>query len=275
MKFFRFILSHSIFIAFCAVSLCFQTAIFFKNNLPINFYWFIFFSTISTYNLYWLLSISFTSKLPIVQLVKKKPTNSIAFIVSSLLVIFFIFPFYRLYLPLLISLGLTFFYIKPLLQFGNFKVVNNGNYLKTILLAFTWAFVTVIFPAMLVEAVVTAKLILVFVDRFLFMLLLCIIFDKRDALIDQLKELKYQNINLKNSTIDRLFHFVLLLFIINSFVFKIIFQNNYFVLGTLIIALVVGFVYFLSNKNRGYYFYYFLVDGLMIFSAFVMYMAMN
>jgi hypothetical protein len=275
MKFLRFILSHSIFIAFCAVALCFQTCLLLKINVPTSFYGFVFFATVCTYNLYWLLSIFSNGHLSILQLVKKRPTNSAAFVISFLLTVIFIFPFYYLYLPVCIGLGLTFFYIKPLLHFNNIKKINRSKYFKTILLAFTWAFVTVILPATFIVNLVFVKLAMVFFDRFLFMLMLCIIFDKRDASIDLLQGLNHQNSDFKSNKIDQIFFIVFLLSFINMLAFQLMYQSKYSLLGSLIVSLATTLVYFLSKKSKGYYFYYFLVDGLMLFSAFVMYMVMN
>ena len=56
MRFLHFILSHSIFIALCAMGLCYQTSLVLHTQNSLSLYGFIFFSTICSYNFYWLLS---------------------------------------------------------------------------------------------------------------------------------------------------------------------------------------------------------------------------
>ena len=63
MKWLHFILSHSIFIAVCAVALAFQTAQLLKLDINLFVYGFIFFATLCSYNFYWILSkLSFAPK---------------------------------------------------------------------------------------------------------------------------------------------------------------------------------------------------------------------
>src|SRR5688500_14782781 len=63
MRWLHFILSHSIFIAGCALALCYQTFVLLKLPHDLFVYALVFFSTLCSYNFYWLLSkFSFSSR---------------------------------------------------------------------------------------------------------------------------------------------------------------------------------------------------------------------
>ena len=61
--------------------------------------------------------------------------------------------------------------------------------MKTILLSFTWAFVTILIPLQIPVFQMSNAAVFLFINRFLFMLMLCIIFDKRDAAVDKIRGL--------------------------------------------------------------------------------------
>ena len=83
MKWLRFIVSHSIFVAVCAAALCFQTAVLLQVKLSAWFYIFIFFSTICSYNFYWLLSnYSFVPQ-KIVFHLRKYFSNSLVLVIAA------------------------------------------------------------------------------------------------------------------------------------------------------------------------------------------------
>ena len=61
--------------------------------------------------------------------------------------------------------------------------------LKTVLLAFTWAYVTVFIPLHKSYLFLRHSELFVFNRRFLFMVMLCIIFDNRDKAVDKIRGL--------------------------------------------------------------------------------------
>ena len=76
MRVLYFILSHSIFIAVCAVALTFQTALLLKVDINLFVYGFMFFATLCSYNFYWIVSkASFTKALDIQSFLTKEKTG--------------------------------------------------------------------------------------------------------------------------------------------------------------------------------------------------------
>jgi hypothetical protein len=273
MRWLHFILSHSIFIAICAVALCFQTALLLHINLSVYLYAFVFFSTVCSYNFYWLLSgYAFTGQ-SLLLFLKQHYTNVIVFGVAAIGLLFSLFNIKGLLTVISLGLLLTLLYAVPLLPFKIFHFTRKAGLLKTFLLAFTWAFVTVYIPYKASPAVSFTTLAILFNSRFIFMLMLCIIFDARDTSIDKIRGLQSLTTILKPVTVQYIMAALFIAYITNGIAFRIYFNEPVQIIPLLVTGTAIAFVYFLSQKKQGYFFYYFLVDGLMLFSAITAYVA--
>lgn len=268
MKWLHFILSHSIFIAFCAVALAFQTAQLLHISHSVFVYGFIFSATLCSYNFYWLLSkFSFVENPSITGLVKKEfiAVSLLAFSAAGML-----FCIWHSAIPVnyvVSAVLLTIIYSMPLLPFTFFLFAGRGGVLKTILLAITWTYVTAFIPMQKSYMMLNNADLFIITLRFMFMLILCIIFDSRDIAVDKIRGLRSLATDLNPKALRYLIYTI----------FACLFAGNFFsgyygltiyqsiALQTSAISLLV--VYFYSTKKRGYYFYYFMVDGLMLFSA--------
>ncbi|MBP6023213.1 UbiA prenyltransferase family protein [Ferruginibacter sp.] len=273
MKWLHFILSHSIFIAICAVALCFQTALLLHINLTAWLYSFVFFSTLCSYNFYWLLSGFAFSGQPVKLFLKKYYTNIIIFFIAAIGLLFSLPHISNLLPAIILSLFFTLLYTIPLLPFKALQFTRKAGLLKTLLLAFTWAFVTVYIPDKQVPTANTLTLLLLFNNRFLFMLMLCIIFDARDTKVDKIRGLQSLTTLVTPVTIRYIMGAVFIAYIINGVVFRIYYNEPMQIIALLVTGIVAAVVYFFSLKKQGYFFYYFLVDGLMLFSAIAAYVA--
>lgn len=273
MRWLHFILSHSIFIAFCAVALCFKSALLLHCQLPFFLYVFIFFSTICSYNFYWLLSGYFFAGQPVQLFLQHQYSNAIVFIIAAG-GMFFSFLQIRYLLPVIsIGLLLTLLYAVPLLPFKILNSVRKAGLLKTILLAFTWAFVTVYIPYQQAPRCNEAALAMLFIDRFIFMLLLCIIFDARDTSMDKIRGLQSLTTVVQPDAVKFIMALLFAAYISNGIVFRLYCNQPVQIIPLLLTAAATAAVYFLSQKKQGYFFYYFLVDGLMLFAAIAAYVA--
>ncbi|MFZ1453462.1 MAG: hypothetical protein WAT20_12225, partial [Ferruginibacter sp.] len=168
---------------------------------------------------------------------------------------------------------LTIIYAVPLLPFPDLKFTRKAGVLKTILLAFTWTYVTVIIPLEKDYGLLNSTDIFIITRRFLFMLMLCIIFDNRDKEMDKIRGLRSLATDLQPLMLRILIYLIFVLLFISNFFFR-----NYGITLPQSIALQVSTlallaVYFYSNKKRSYLFYYFFVDGMMLFSALATYIA--
>ncbi len=273
MRLLYFILSHSVFIAICAVALCFQTALLLHINLPVYLVAFIFFSTLCSYNFYWLLSGYAFAGQSLKQVLKQYHTNFIVLVLAAAGLLFSLVRIPQLLPVIIIGLALTLLYAMPLLPFKIFHGARKAGLLKTFLLAFTWTFVTVYIPYYFAPSVPLSTLLLLFVNRFLFMLMLCIIFDARDTNIDKIRGLQSLTTILKPTTVKYIMIAIFVTYIVNGIGLRVCYNEPEQIIALLLTGLITAMVYFFSQKKQGYFFYYFLVDGLMLFSALAAYVA--
>ncbi len=274
MKWLHFILSHSIFIAVCAVAMAFQTSLLLKLPLSIYGYGFIFFATLCSYNFYWIISkASFTGTFSLSALLKKEIKGISILFLSAIGVIFCL---YLHPLPaefIITAFLLTCLYALPLLPFRVLYFIRRAGVLKTFLLAFTWAYVTVFMPLQKTYALLDSADMFVFTRRFLFMLMLCIIFDNRDKAVDKIRGLHSLATDLRPQHLKMLIYLIFIVLFGTNFLFSfygISFSQS---IALHISTLALLAVYFLSIKKQGYLFYYFFVDGMMLFSALATYIA--
>lgn len=273
MKWLLFILSHSIFIAICAVALCFQTALLLHINLTIWLYSFIFFSTLCTYNFYWLLSSYTFCRQPLRLFLKGYYTNFIVFIIAGIGLLLSLLNISALWPVISAGLLFTLLYTIPLLPFKIFHFTRKAGLIKTILLAFTWAFVTVYIPYKQVPTAGSLTLLMLFNNCFLFMLMLCIIFDARDTTVDKIRGLQSLTTLVKPNVIQYIMIAIFVAYLINGIAFRIYYNEPVQIIALLVTGMIAAVVYVFSLKKQGYFFYYFLVDGLMLFSATAAYVA--
>ncbi len=274
MKWLHFILSHSIFIAICAVALAFQTALLLKLNINLFVYGFIFFATLCSYNFYWIISkATFACDNTLGTVLQKEKTGLIILFLSAIGVFFCLFQYPLPVEFILTSILLTCLYVVPLLPFRPFYFIRKAGVLKTFLLAFTWTYVTVFIPLQKTYLLLSSAELFVFTRRFLFMLMLCIIFDNRDKAVDKIRGLHSLATVLKPAHLRVFIYLIFLVLFTTNFLYssyQITFSQS---VALHISTLVLLAVYFYSLKKRSYLFYYFFVDGMMLFSALATYIA--
>ena len=274
MKWFKFILSHSIFIAFCALALCYQTYTILKIKPDPWYYGFVFFATLSSYNFYWSLSrYSFNRSLSLNEYIRLNISHLSIFLFSGLCMLGFLFFLFPYYLYICGAILLTLMYSLPLWPFQFVKFTQKAGFLKPVLLAATWAFITVIVPASVHPELSSVPVLVLLTARFLFMLLLCVIFDMRDIRIDKLHALHTLATDVSRRSLQLIIYLVFALYIICGLFVRAYFNEPAQLYAFALTGIAVWIVYKLSLKTRGYFFYYFLVDGMMIISAMATFIA--
>jgi len=274
MKWLHFILSHSIFVAICAVGLAFQTAQLLQVETHVSVYGFIFFATLCSYNFYWLLSkFSFAGRGFFSGLLKKELAGVCLLVVSAAGLLFCLLRSPLQMNHVATAVLLTVVYSIPLLPFKFLRFTRKAGVLKTTLLAFTWVYVTAFLPMEKPYSLLDSADIFILTRRFLFMLMLCIIFDSRDIAVDKIRGLRSLATDLSPATLQILIYSIFVIMFATNFLSTYYDISSYqsIALQTSTIALLV--VYFYSTKKQDYLFYYFVVDGLMLFSALTTYIA--
>lgn len=265
MKWLHFILSHSIFIAICAAALSFQT--YQLLNLPVN--WLLLFfigaAALCGYNCYWLLSETLSGNQETFSAAFKKNIGHIAIILLSAIFILYCLLHLQLVMyNIIVTAILLVLYSVPLWPFKKLAFAKGLGFVKTTLLAFTWTHVTILIPLQKPLYAMNENEWLFFLSRFVFLLMLCIIFDCRDIAIDKIRGLQSLATDLP-PVLLRLLMWVLFFLLISLIYFLSFTAPQKIALSITAIAALAA--WFLSLKKQGYLFYYFFVDGLMFFSA--------
>jgi len=171
------------------------------------------------------------------------------------------------------SVLLTLLYSVPLWPIKlSFRLDRIGS-LKTFLLAAAWAYTTVFIPSGYLKIFDFSETGMLFLTRFLFMLMLCIMFDSRDAHIDRINSLKSLATDFSPAAVRKIMLITFSLYMITGILFRYTFQDVKQTIAFLIVGIVTFMVYWRSLKDKRYLFYYFVVDGLMLFSAVTAYLA--
>jgi len=274
MKLFKYFLSHSLFVAICAASLTYQTFIFTNSIVDNSICFLVFFSTLAAYNFYWILTqgiFNFNNKLP--NKFKNYWLHLFLLLISIIYIFDFVLKHSSLLLYVSISFLLTFFYCIPFFSKETKKFKNIG-FIKTILLAFTWSFVTTFFAINRNADNDYLFIYCLFFIRFLFIFMLSIIFDSRDAEIDSMKGIHSIATVLNEKIINKIFFIIFIIYLLFSILISIHFSIHLIHLITFVATGILALLLFLlSKKNKGYVYYYFVVDGLMLFSSFITYLS--
>ena len=274
MKWLHFILSHSIFIAVCAVAMCLQTTTLLQIDTDKWLLGFVFFATLFSYNAYWLLSKRVLGAVFYQLLFLKKEWRKIVLLAIYAAAVLICFIQSQLTFTLIWpALVLNILYIIPLLPVKSLSFAKRLGFLKTILLAISWAYVTAFLPLLRPAFLLTYTEIAVLINRFLFMLVLCVLFDSRDISVDKVRGLHSIATDLKPRQLQFLIIVLFILLAASTYLLQYFGMDLLQVAALQLAGLATLYLYYLSNKKRGYFFYYFFVDGLMLFSAAATYVA--
>lgn len=265
MKWLHFILSHSFFIALCAAALNFQT--YQLLHMPVNglIILFVAAATLCGYNGYWLLSkITGKQNTPFGEILKNNAEYVIIIIAAALIMFYCMLNLHLVYYNIIVTFLLLVAYSIPLWPLKKFAFVKTLGFVKTILLAFAWAHVTVLIPLQKPMYMMTQNEWLFFISRFLFLLMLCIIFDSRDIVIDKIRGLHSLATDLSPLVLKIFISAVFILLVVVNYMLPVTLLQRTALLLAATTALIA---WFFAAKKRGYFFYYFFVDGLMFLSA--------
>jgi hypothetical protein len=235
-----------------------------QQPLNIHLTAFVFFATLCSYNFHYLLAhFSFQKKFSL-QLLYNKYTGILLLLTGGIGVLLVFSAASILLINVVIAFLLTFLYSLPLLPFKQLAFTRRAGFVKTLLLAFTWMFVTAYLPLSQTNAAFTTAGLLLMANRFLFMLMLCILFDNRDVSVDKIHGLHSLATDLPATVMQLLMVVIFTALIVINFLLGNCGISSRQVLALQVAAIINVIIYFLSRKKQGYFFYYFVVDGMMV-----------
>jgi 4-hydroxybenzoate polyprenyltransferase len=203
---------------------------------------------------------------------KHKKMHYLLLFIGFLLIIFSLFSFHLRHFYVLICLGaIAFLYSFPALPFGKKKRLKEYGILKIITLSLLWTLVTVWFPVNSMPFD-TGLFWLVFAKRFLFMFVLCLLFDMRDMDIDRESGIRTFPVQfgIKNSYYFS--YFILIIFLILSFI-QFYYWGHPGFLFAMIISVVLTFIVIqLTKKHQSDFIFLAGIDGMMLLQALLVYL---
>jgi 4-hydroxybenzoate polyprenyltransferase len=273
-KLLAFILFSSIFIAACAVAFCMETNI--LLNVPLNsfsFYCFVFGATLVQYNLHYSMKkVAVKNSERLTWSLKNKNVHLVLLITGCLLILFSFFSFHLHHFIILAILGcIAFLYSFPFLPFGKKKRIKDYGFIKIITLSLLWTLVTVWLPVSNMN-VDTGLFVFVFVKRFVFMFILCLLFDVRDIEIDEKENIKTLAVILGKKNSYFLSYFLLILFVVLSVVQYFYHPQMIFLLAMLVSAAVTWIIMETTKKTNSDFIFLAGVDGMMLLQALLVYL---
>lgn len=250
MKIFRhvidFYIEASIHVALAVVSLFWITSFYLNIPYYLNGAFFVFFATIVGYNF---VKYDELARVKKVELTAKFKAIIVLSFMSALAAFYFFLKLH--YVLQLIAVGsflLTVLYTLPFLP--KHKNLRNFSGIKIYIVALAWAVVTVLMP-LAVEQIDIFKVVVLFVQRFIFIFVLLLIFEINDLNKDApyLQTIP-QKIGIRNT--KKLAYFFTLLFLTLEFLISPLFSSAFLVLFFTTLLLLL-FIYFSSNNRNSYY----------------------
>lgn len=243
---------------------------------PLNnfgFYCFVFGATLVQYNLHYLVKRVAVKNSERLRWSQKNRTYHLALLLSGILLILFsFFSFHFEHFLILACLGcIAFLYSFPFLPFGKRRRIKEYGVFKIITLAFLWTLVTVWFPVNGME-VEPDLFFFIFVKRFVFMLVLCLLFDIRDIEIDDKDQINTLAVVLGKKRSYLLSYIFLILFVLLSVAQYFYFPQAGFLIAMILSAIITWVIIEITKKNNSDFIYLAGIDGMMLVQAALVYL---
>jgi 4-hydroxybenzoate polyprenyltransferase len=271
-KTWQFFIYSNLFIAFCAVLMGLQTFRFLLHSSPDwHLLSFIFFATICSYSFHWFLTSHSVIPSPRISWTIQYNYIHLALFCIGLtgagIVFFQLIQYWHW---LLLASIITFLYSAPKIPHPIFRALRKVALGKTIFLAIVWMYVTTVLPIVVSDYPWQPHYVFFILSRFFLIYAICILFDLRDREDDKANGIRSLITFLSPQNILVAFIISLLLFMSSTLWLM---QYNYQwlpVLLLLIPGIIVAGLYNYAKTNFSDMLYYFILDGLMAFSAILM-----
>ena len=271
-RLFLFFVYSNLFIAGCAVLMTYQTSLLLLQQDPgYDLTGFVLFSTLCSYSFHWYLTSGSVIPSERIEWLKKyRYIHIVLFIIGLAGSTYFFFHLLSYWFWLLIAAFATFLYSAPKIPHPWFRLLRRVAIGKTIFLAFIWMYVTSILPLIVAGPGWNAGMTLYAIGRFFFIYAICILFDYRDRADDKAAGVRSLITYLGEKSISLLFHFSILVSLACTLFLQFYVNSFTSVIILLVPAIITWSLYNYARRNFNDLFYYFVLDGLMAFSALIM-----
>jgi 4-hydroxybenzoate polyprenyltransferase len=234
---------------------------------------FVFFSTVCSYNFHWYLtqnSLKISERIRWTQ--QYKWLHLLLYFIGLAGSVFFFFTIKEHWLALAFGAFVTFLYSAPKLPLPFFTDLKKIAVGKTIFLAFVWMYVTTALPIFISGKNWQPDYTIFAASRFFLIYAICIIFDYRDREDDKHDGIRSMITYFNEQGINTLFILSIVLFVVTTIALSVYNYPVYAILILLIPGIITAALYNYAKKNYSDYLYYFVLDGLMMFSGLLMLM---
>jgi len=231
---------------------------------------FVFFSTLCSYNLHWWLTpFSSSEKIRSQWTQQHRITHIILICIGAAGSFWFFLPYIDHWIWIAPAALLTFLYSAPKLPYPIFRHLKKIAIGKTIFLSFVWMYVTTALPIFISGQRWQEKELLFCCSRFFLIYAICILFDYRDREQDKQEGIRSMITYFSSNGVNYLFLTSLVLFAISTILLTYFGISMLVIVVLLVPGLLTGLIYGTAKKNHSDYLYYFILDGLMMFSSLI------
>jgi len=269
---FRFFIYSNLFIAVCTLLMINQTYDLLLHTSPDrNLLGFAFSATICSYSFHWYLTSQSLIESPRIEWLKKhRVFHLILFFIGLAGSCVFFFFLWHHWHWLVASAIITFLYSAPKIPHPWFRALRRIAVGKTIFLTLVWTYVTAMLPVIIAGNNFNLADILFVISRFFFIYAVCIMFDFRDRADDKATGIRSMVTAFTENGVDRLFFLSLVIYAVCTLILT---RYGFSVLNIILLlvpGVIAAAIYNYAKKNFSDYLYYFVLDGLMMFSALLM-----
>lgn len=238
-----------------------------RLNTP-GFYFFVFGATLVQYNMhYFFKKTAVANSKRLAWSLKNKGVHKVLVVFGLALIIYSLFSFRLHHFIILLVLGaVAVLYSFPFLPFTHKKRIKDFGLLKITTLALLWTLVTVWFPVD-GESFLALSFLLIFVRRFIFIFLLCLLFDIRDIEVDRKENIATLAVKLGEKNSYVLCYILLIIFITLSAI-QFIYRPDTIQLAAMLLSAAATIITIeFIKKNNSDVVYLACIDGMMFLQA--------
>jgi len=246
----------------------YQTFLCFELPAILSYILFSFFGTLCSYNFHWYFTPSlYGHSQKAAWSYKNKTLHAALFILGVLGAVYFGYQLHRHWEWLLATAFITFLYSAPKIPLKPFNWLKHIAIGKTIFLAYSWTHITAFLPIELSGTPWNMSYYLFVINRFFLIYPICILFDLRDKENDKKEGIRSMITDFDNIGVSIVFWGSVFVFFITALAFSWAGLPHTMVLILSLPGLVLSFIYRYSQRNLSDYYYYFILDGLMMLSG--------
>ena len=265
-----FFIYSNLFIAGCAALMTAQSGILFgSGDHNPKLVLFVFFATLSSYSFHWYFTGPSVIHSPRLLWLQQNRWVHVLFFITGLagsLILFFT-AFTEYWLWIAAAVIATFLYSAPKIPNRYLQQLRKLALGKTIFLAAVWTYVTTVLPFLIQAAPWNTAHTLFTISRYFAVYMICILFDYRDRTDDKNAGIRSLITFMEPAGISRLFLFSFMMFMLATLGLYIQGITLVTVTSLLLPGFIVAALYRHATRDFGDMLYYFVLDGLMAFSA--------